>query len=145
MLRTASHVAVSIALLALAVGAAAREPAGKVTGPIRAKSILGAKVSITGGTSVGVVDDVILTDEGVVDYVVVSQSGKLVTVPWEAVRFDHGKRAATIDITRERYEKIPTYTTERYPEFYTPEYRTEIYRYYNLKPGQGRRLERRER
>jgi len=85
----------------------------------------------------------VLSNEGVVDYLVVSQDGKLVTVPWDAATFNWGKRTATIHISPEQYRKIPTYTSTTYPEFYSPTYRTDVYKYYNLRPGQIRRLERR--
>ena len=52
-------------------------------------------------------------------------------------------RTAVINITPEQYQKIPTYTVETYPQFYTPTYQTEVYGYYNLKPGQARKFERR--
>jgi len=110
---------------------------------VRAKQVLGTRVNIRGGTAVGTVDDIVLSDEGVVEYLIVAHEGKMVTVPWEAAKFDYEKRAATVNITQEQYRTIPTYTTERYPNFYTPTYRTEVYRYYGLTPGQGRRLERR--
>jgi len=111
---------------------------------VRARSILGSKVSISGGRSAGTVEDIVMSNDGVVEYLVVSDGGRLRTVPWEATRFDYGRRAATIDIAPERFEKIPTYTTERYPNFYAPTYREQVYKYYNLKPGQQRRLERQE-
>ena len=88
-------------------------------------------------------DDFVLSDEGVVDYLIVNDGGKLVTVPWEAARFDFEKRTATIEITRERYKEIPTFTVETYPSFYAPEYRTRVYKIYGLTPGAARRLERR--
>jgi sporulation protein YlmC with PRC-barrel domain len=140
----------SLALLAILAGTCpAQEERPKDTRPgdapaVRVKSILGTKVNIQGGTGVGTVEDVVLTDEGVVDYLIVADtSGKLVTVPWDAAKFDYQKRTATIDIPQDRYRAIPTYTTERYPNFYAPAYRTEVYRYYGLTPGQQRRLERR--
>ncbi len=110
---------------------------------IRAKSILGAKVHLEGNTSVGTIEDIIFDEEGVIDYLIVSEGGKMVTVPWEAAKIDYEKRSAIIQITPESYRKIPTYTTAKYPEFYTPRYQTEIYSYYNLKPGQARKFERR--
>ena len=110
---------------------------------LRAKSILGAKVQLQGEAHAGTVEDIVFDDEGVIDYFVVSDGGKMVTVPWEAAKFNFEKRTAVINITQEEYRKIPTYTVEKYPEFYTPTYRTEVYKYYGLKPGQERRFERR--
>jgi sporulation protein YlmC with PRC-barrel domain len=112
--------------------------------PLRVKNLLGATVNLQNGAGVGTVQDIVLNDEGVVDYLVISDNGKLVTVPWEAAKFNFERRTAIINISPEQYRQIPTYTTERYPDFYTPTYRTQIYRYYGLTPGRERRLERRE-
>lgn len=110
---------------------------------LRAKNILGSQVHLQGNASAGTIEDIVFDDEGVIDYFIVSQNGKMVTVPWEAAKFNFAKRTATINITQEQYQKIPTYTTETYPQFYTPQYQNQIYGYYNLTPGQTRRLERR--
>jgi sporulation protein YlmC with PRC-barrel domain len=112
--------------------------------PLRVKNLLGATVNLQNGAGVGTVQDIVLNDEGVVDYLVISDNGKLVTVPWEAAKFNFERRTAVINISPEQFRQIPTYTTERYPDFYTPTYRTQIYRYYGLTPGRERRLERRE-
>jgi hypothetical protein len=139
MLRTALCTA-ALALLAAATAAQEARPAKST---IRAKSILGATVNITGDASVGTVEDIVFTDEGVVDYLIVGKGGKLVTLPWDAAKFDYEKRQATVNVTRERYQRIPTYTAERYPDFYAPAYRGQVYKYYGLTPGQQRRLDRR--
>jgi hypothetical protein len=142
-----SRIALPIAsALAMTVVLAASAPAEEKASPattVRAKSILGAKVALKGGTSAGTVEDIVLSNEGVVDYLVVSSGGKYVTVPWDAARFDYNKRMATIELTQEQYQKIPTYTSEAYPNYYSPEYRTQTYKYYGLTPGRERRLERR--
>jgi hypothetical protein len=109
----------------------------------RAKELLGTKMSIEGNTNVGTVDDIVFSDEGVIQYLIVTTAdNKLFTVPWDAAKFDWAKRTAVIPINQERFRTIPTYTVETYPQFYTPAYRTEIYRVYGLTPGQERRLER---
>src|SRR5690242_21401024 len=95
---------------------------------LRAKSIIGAKVDVQGGSGVGTVDDFVLNEDGVVQYFIVSDNGKLVTVPWEAAKFNFERRTATINITEQQYRKIPTYTAERYPDYYAPTYQTEVYR-----------------
>ena len=101
-------------------------------------------MSLQGGNNAGTVHDIVFNDEGVVDYLVVSEGGKMVTVPWEAVKLNYEKRTAVINITQDQFRQIPTYTSEQYPNFYTPEYRTQVYRYYGITPGRERRLERRE-
>jgi sporulation protein YlmC with PRC-barrel domain len=149
MLKTALRAATVAVCLGVGLATVLAQPQTKGPEPkggahaLHAKNMLGAKVDLQGGGSVGTIEDIVFDDEGVIDYFVVSQNGKLVTVPWEAAKFNFEKRTATINITEEQYRKIPTYTVETYPQFYTPTYQTEIYGYYNLKPGQARRFERR--
>lgn len=108
----------------------------------RAKSVLGSKVMIDGEVSIGKVDDIVFSDEGYVEYLVVSNENKLVTVPWEATKFDFEKRMATVKITQEHFKTVPTYTVDKYPVFHAPQYRTETYKYYGLTPGQRRAIRR---
>jgi hypothetical protein len=130
-------------LLAACAPGWAQETRTKEGGTVRAKSILGAKVNVKGDTSVGTIEDIVLSTEGVVDYLIVSHEGKLTTVPWDVAKFDYERRTAVISIPVETYRKIPTYTSERYPNFYAPTYREELYKYYGVTPGAARRLERR--
>ena len=108
----------------------------------RAKQVLGTKVFIAGNVAVGTVDDLVFDDAGNLDYLVVLNEGKLVTLPWEAAKFDFAQRSALVNITAEKFRVIPTYTVTTYPAFYTPAYRTEIYTHYGLTPRELRRLER---
>jgi hypothetical protein len=110
----------------------------------RVKQVLGAKVHLQGDLAIGTVDDIVFGDDGVVEYLIVLNEGKLVTVPWQAARFNFEKRVATLAITPEQFKLVPTYTAERYPSYYAPAYRTEIYKFYGLTPRQERRLERKE-
>jgi PRC-barrel domain len=148
--------------LALCVGvaavvAAAQPPAGQSPAaqppasptpaeniqPIRAKQVIGSKVSLTGDVGVGVVDDIVFDDGGSIEYVIVNKDNKLVTVPWSAVKFNFEKQLTTISITQQQYQVIPTYTVQTYPAFYDTTYRTKVYSWYGLTPGQLRRIERR--
>ena len=143
-MRTTLHTMLSFAfLLALSAPVWAEDTPTKSTGTVRAKSILGSKVTVKEGTSVGTVEDIVLSSEGVVDYLIVSEDGKLVTVPWDVAKFDFEKRTAVISIPVETYRRIPTYTADRYPNFYAPTYREQVYKYYGVTPGGIRRLERR--
>jgi len=109
----------------------------------RAKQVLGTKVNIQGNVAIGTVEDIVFDDAGNLEYLIVANEGKLVTVPWEAAKFNFDQKMATVNITAEQYKVIPTYTTTTYPEFYAPVYRTQIYRYYGVIPRELRRLERR--
>jgi hypothetical protein len=137
--RTASALALLAAVAAPTVG---QTPSGSATG-VRAKSLLGTTVTLQGGARSGTVEDIVLSNDGVVNYLIVSEGGKLVTVPWDALRFNFDKRTATINLVPEQYQRIPTYSITDNPQYYSPTYQTHIYKFYNLPPGKVRRLERR--
>jgi PRC-barrel domain protein len=109
----------------------------------RAKTVLGSKVSIQNNVAIGTVDDIIFNDDGYIEYLIVLNEGKLVTVPWEAAKFNFDKRQAVVNITETKYREIPTYTVTAYPNFYEPAYRTRIYTYYGITPRDPRILDRR--
>lgn len=121
---------------------AAPVPAGGNQTAYRAKQVLGSTVNIDGNQGVGTVDDIVFDQNGQIEYLIVAEQGRMVSVPWEATRFNQEQRVAVVNITPERYRAIPSFTVQTYPNFYTPAYRTETYRYYGLTPGQARRVER---
>ena len=146
----------SLAAVVAAAGAAiAQQPApavqpgtavqpGGAVAAYRAKDIIGTKVAIQNNTAVGTVDDIVFSAGGDVEYLIVAaQDGKLTTVPWAAATFNPAQKTAVVDIPVERWRTIPTYTVQTYPQFFTPAYRTQAYQYYNLTPGELRRVERR--
>ena len=110
----------------------------------RAKQVLGTKIAIQGNTQIGTVEDLVFDDAGNMEYMIVATGdNKLVTVPWDAAKFDLEKKTATLTITQEVFKTIPTYTATTYPQFYTPTYRTDIYKVYGVTPRELRRIERR--
>lgn len=136
-----------LAALLLTSGAASAQaptPTVKVVASnhFRAKQVLGTSIMIQGNTAVGIVDDLVFDEAGNLEYMIVSNGGKLSTVPFEAAKFDLEKRSAVLSITADQYRTIPTYTTTTYPSFYTPTYRTEVYKYYGLTPRDLRRIDR---
>ena len=109
----------------------------------RAKQILGSKVGIESGLSIGTVEDIVFSDDGMIEYMVVANESKLVSVPWAAAKFNFDQRMATVAISQEKFQQIPTYTENNWPRFQDPQYRTQTYKNYGLTPGQARRAVRR--
>jgi hypothetical protein len=108
----------------------------------RAKQVIGAKIMIQNNTEVGTVDDIVFDDAGNLEYLIVAKDNKLVSVPWEAAKFDLKSQTAVVNVTPEVYKTIPTYTVTTYPQFFVPEYRTTTYKYYGLTPRALRRIDR---
>ena len=120
------------------------QPAAGAPAAYRAKDILGTKVAVQNNTAVGTVDDIVFSASGDVEYLIVTtQDGKMTTIPWAAATYNPTQRTAVVDIPVERWRTVPTFTAQSYPQFFTPAYRTEVYRAYNLTPGEFRRLDRR--
>src|SRR5437879_5245766 len=61
-------------------GARNGQSEGRAPQARRAKLILGSKVSIRGDIAIGTVDDIVFGDDGYIDYLVVLNEGKYVTV-----------------------------------------------------------------
>jgi hypothetical protein len=108
----------------------------------RAKQVLGSKIMIQNNTAIGTVDDIVFDQAGNLEYLLVENQGKLISVPWDAPRFDLKSQTAVIDITPDVYKTIPTFTATTYPDFWAPTYRTTTYKYYNINPRELRRLQR---
>src|SRR5690349_4639976 len=95
----AAALLIGTAIATLNVRGAEDKPSSELP-QYRAKQILGSKVNIEGNTAVGTVDDIVLDENGNVDYlIVVTDEKKLVTVPWDAARFNADKRSTAVRIT----------------------------------------------
>jgi hypothetical protein len=123
----------------------AGQPAAQavVGSTFRVKQILGSKILIQNNTAVGTVDDIVFDTAGNLEYLIVNNDGKLVTVPWDAAKWDIKNQTGTLAIAPDVFKTIPTYTVTTYPDYWAPAYRTQVYKYYGLTPRELRRLERR--
>lgn len=77
---------------------------------IRSSVFIGAPVSISGGTSLGTVQDVVLSEGGCVDYVIVNYDNRLVPVPWMAGTFRVADRAFLLTIEENQLAQLPVFT-----------------------------------
>jgi hypothetical protein len=100
----------------------------------RAKQILGTKVLIKGNIAIGTVDDIVFSDDGRVEYLLVLNDGKLVSVPWKAAKFNFDQRTAMVNVTQEQFGLIPRFGLGLFPRFFAPTYRVQTYKYYGMTP-----------
>jgi len=111
------------------------------TNNYRVKQLLGTQIMIQNNAKVGTVEDLVSDEAGNLDYLIVSTGdNKLVTVPWDGAKFDPEKKTAVVNVTQDVWTAVPTYTTTTYPQFYSPTYRTDIYKVYGLTPRNLRRI-----
>jgi PRC-barrel domain len=110
----------SLAVLAVAGSAVAQVPeVRQATGTTptvvrRASMIMNANVAVQGGATVGKIIDFVISDNGYVEYVVVENGSNYVLMPYQALRVEADRRV-WINITRERFGEIPTFTGSNWP------------------------------
>lgn len=139
------------------------QPQGTVTTTeqtFRVKNVLNAQVMVANNTRVGVIEDLVFDQDGTIEYALVADQGKLVTVPWAAIKWGNtaasttttnqgvqqtsatAPMVATVAVPVETWRTIPTYTATAYPQYFAPAYRTQVYQYYGLTPRERRVMDR---
>jgi hypothetical protein len=93
--------------------------------------------------SVGKIEDIVLSDEGCVEYLVVAYQEKFIVVPWAVGRFDFERRTIALEIAKDRFTEVPTFTREKWPDFTDTKYLETVHKFYGVKPGQRPRVEER--
>ncbi len=108
---------------------------------IRASKLIGQNIRDVGNRTVGEVRDLIVdANNGTVQYAVVAydagtlRSDRLYAVPLTQLRWS-GRNALTWDIDRDRLANAPGFTSERWPTWTDPTYRSEVDRYYQTPAG----------
>jgi len=92
----------------------------------RLSLVIGGNVRIAQGVSVGKIEDVVLNDQGCIDYVVVVYQDKYVPIPWSVATVDYGQRIVTVDITEQRFAEVPTFTRTEFAVLATTEFTQKV-------------------
>jgi PRC-barrel domain len=76
--------------------------------------LTGATVVVQDGATIGKVEDFVITDGGCIEYVVVAYDSKYVFVPWTVMTWTQD-RTVRVNVTREKFVAVPTFTRDRWP------------------------------
>ena len=88
-----------------------RESAVRSTTIQRVSSVIGASVQIEGGTAVAKVEDLVISDDGCIEFVVVRYEERFVPIPWSLATVEFDQRVVTVAITRERFAQAPSFAS----------------------------------
>jgi PRC-barrel domain len=121
-----------------------REKVAARAGTRRITEVIGARVTIQNNLSVGKVEDLVINENGCIDYLVVLNEDKYVLVPWTSADVSFERRAVAIEIAQERFREVPTFTRDRWPNLSDRAYVEKLNTYYGVRPGRERRIERRQ-
>ncbi len=61
--------------------------------------VIGSSVLLQDGVNYGKVEDIVLNEDGCIEYVVVSREDRYALMPWAVARVDYGRRAVIFDVT----------------------------------------------
>lgn len=127
--------------------AAGTEPGmkeGPMTGSesFRASDLMGMKVTNDQGEQLGDVNDIVISDTGRVQYLILSQGGvpgignKMIPVPFFAVRVNTmGNEVILSNIDKKKLEQAPSFTKEEWQSIGGPDFEEKVYSYYAPEPA----------
>jgi hypothetical protein len=126
-MRKTSAAGLGLALL-IAAGATAQvrqdvreKGTAKTTTPAvrKVSAIMGGEVRLRDG-ALGKVTDIVISESGCIDYLVVRDGEGYVAVPWGAVRYEAGAKSITVTaaVTRDKLKGI-RFRTSDWPDFYS--------------------------
>src|SRR5689334_3856777 len=92
----------------------------------KVSAVMGDNVVVSDGGTVGKVEDIVLSENGCVDYVVVSYESKYVLVPWGVTTWNVQDRTLRVNITRDKFTQVPTFTRDRWPSLTDSQYISQV-------------------
>jgi len=88
----------------------------------RATGLLGATVTVKGGDSLGKIQDMVIDDRGIIEYLIVQMDQGMVPVPWGAVNLGGDRTITlTVEFPRDRMKEI-IFTEKNWPDFYSDQW-----------------------
>jgi osmotically-inducible protein OsmY len=100
--------------------------------------VIGASVKGTAGEEIGSVSDVVTdASSGRIRFGVIEMQGtdRLVAVPWEAITFRPGERAAVLGVSAEKVAAGPGFTRDAWPRVTGSRWDAEAYAHYGYRPS----------
>ena len=82
----------------------------------RLSLVIEASVQLQAGATFGKVDDIVINDQGCIDFVVLVFEEKLIAVPFSLVEVDFARKVVRVDVERERLLKAPSFARARFPD-----------------------------
>jgi PRC-barrel domain len=82
----------------------------------RVSALIGSAVELQAGGKFGEIEDLIINDEGCIDFLVVVFEDKLIAIPFGVTRVDFGRRVVFIDVERELLLRAPSFARKQFPD-----------------------------
>ncbi len=105
----------------------------------RADAIIGLEVMNDAGQQLGKVEDLTFSDDGRINYLVISRGGvlgfgsKLCAIPWQSANTRIHENAVIVDVSKESLDNAPTF--ENWADFSQGDYQQQVRGYYGEEGG----------
>jgi hypothetical protein len=93
-----------------------REETRTTTQVRRVSSVIGAAVQLQAGGEFGKVEDLVINEQGCIDFTVVVFEEKFIAVPFTLTRVDFARKVVVIDVERERLLRAPSFARTQFPD-----------------------------
>jgi hypothetical protein len=118
----------------------------------RGTTLIGSTVRLENGHTLGRVDDIVLSEDGYVEFIVVSvsglrgMSGRLAVLPFAVGQADFGRRTVYVDWSEEDLRRAPIFfSSSRWPDFTDTTWTEDVFAYFEISDSQHGRAYRGER
>jgi hypothetical protein len=101
-------------------------------------TLLRTSILLRGGGEFGLVEDLVISSRGNIDFIVVGFEEKLIAVPFSMARVDFTQKVVSIDVTRERLLQAPSFSRDRFPNLSAKsEFSQQVSTFFQAEKGRG--------
>jgi sporulation protein YlmC with PRC-barrel domain len=87
----------------------------------KVSQVIGSSVLLQDGVSYGKVEDIVLNEDGCIEYVVVAREDRYALMPWGVARVDYGQRAVIFDVTPQVVQPL-FFARDAWPDVADPQF-----------------------
>ena len=116
----------------------------KQAGMHKSSDIVGQKVVSQNGEDLGSIDNLVIGDDGQVQYVILAKGGVLgvgaeyVPIPWQAANLRMHEDKLTASIDKQQLDNAPSFEGENWGQIASPQYEQEVHGYFGSSPGHSK-------
>jgi hypothetical protein len=96
----------------------------------RISTVIGGSVQFAGGGNVGKIEDIVISDTGCIEYIVVAYHDRYVPIPWTVSTVVFDKRIVTIDMDQARFEEVPTFSRDEFTLLVQVDFRDKVHTFF---------------
>ena len=96
----------------------------------RISTVIGGSVQYAAGGTVGKIEDIVINDEGCIEYIVVNYNDRFVPIPWTVSTVAFDKRIVTIDMDQARFAEVPTFSRDEFTLLVQVDFREKVHTFF---------------